>query len=285
MKLSDINVRDPFIFVENGVTYLYRTLSQNPTEGDDYGLCVFVSTDGENFEKKVIFRANADFWGEICYWAPEMHKIDGKYYLFGSFYKFGRCRASHILVCDTPDGTFVPLPEALTPPAWECLDATYFEDNGKRYTVFCHEWSQCEDGEIVLGELNDEFRIVGEPKVLFRASEAPWTCYHDHPGAYVTDGPFIHRMSNGELLMLWSSFETEEDASYAMGMAKATSPEGPWVHADKPLITGRNAGHGMLFEKDGRLFVTYHSPNGPVGAEHACIVEVMEQDGWLAIVN
>ncbi len=278
MKLTDINVRDPFILIENGKTYIYRTLCQNATEGEEKGFCVFISKDEENFEKKVVFRANESFWADRDYWAPEVHKIDGKYYMFASFKSADRRRASHILTCDTPDGVFVPLSEQLTPYEWECLDATYFEDNGKRYTVFCHEWLQCGDGEMILAELDEKFCIRGELKKLFNASSAPWAREHQ-PKKYVTDGPFLYRLKSGRILMLWSSFGEE---GYAMGMATADRIDGEWQHVKKPLVS-KNGGHGMLFEKDGKLFVTYHLPNNPASAERAYVAEVIEKNGVLEI--
>ncbi|MCX7025934.1 MAG: hypothetical protein NT061_00275 [Spirochaetes bacterium] len=36
---------------------------------------------------------------------------------------------------------------------------------------------------------------------------------------------------------------------------------GPWIQAENPLVDA-DGGHGMVFKAfDGRLFLTYHSPN------------------------
>ncbi len=280
MKLADINVRDPFFYIENGVTYLYRTLhsyAENEIP-DECGFCVFVSKDGENFEKKVIFKATSTFWADQDFWAPEMHKIGDKYYLFGTAYKEGKRRASHIFVCDTPDGVFLPMEKQLTPPEWDCLDATYFEENGERYTLFCHEWLQIQNGEICLSRLDENLKPCGEVKTLFQATDAPWvrSIYPDK-GCYVTDGPFVYRLKSGKLLMLWSSFG---ERGYAVGMATADKIDGKWKQIEKPLIE-ENGGHAMLFEKEGRLFISYHVPNNPNGAERACVREVVDNGEFL----
>jgi hypothetical protein len=82
------------------------------------------------------------------------------------------------------------------------------------------------DGEVVAQRLSDDLRTaVGEPVVLFRASAAPWALPLRHPRlpehvkAFVTDGPFVHRLASS-LVMLWSSFGT---AGYAMGIARSES--------------------------------------------------------------
>ena len=97
---------------------------------------------------------------------------------------------------------------------------------------------------------------------------------------YVTDGPYLSKMSNGKILMLWSSFG---DDGYAMGMAVADKIDGEWKHIEKPIIT-KNGGHGMIFEDYQRkLFIVYHQPNQPHMLERAHLEEVVEKDGILVI--
>ena len=281
MKLKDIYIRDPFILKENGKYYMYGTTDPTAWEGAAGGFKVYVSEDLEDFQEKVIFSATEDFWSNENFWAPECHKIGDKFYLFATFYRRGMMRRSQILVCDTPDGTFVPLNEPLTPADWNSLDATYFQDGDKKYTIFCHEWTQIKNGEICLAELDDNLQIKGEIKTLFKATDAPWVRMLDvGENNYVTDGPYLRKMSNGKILMLWSSFGEE---GYAMGMAVADKIDGEWKHIEKPIIT-KNGGHGMIFEDyQGKLFIVYHQPNQPHMLERAHLEEVVEKDGILVI--
>ena len=134
MKLNEINLRDPYILTENGVCYLYGTTGGSSSwSGKAQGFDVYVSEDGENFIKKPVFRPNPSFWSDENYWAPEVHKIGGKFFMFASFFRKGEHRKSHILVCDTPDGTFIPLPAPLTPENWDCLEKT--EKNTRSFAM------------------------------------------------------------------------------------------------------------------------------------------------------
>ncbi len=279
MKLNEINLRDPFVLIHDEKVYLYGTNGTNAWNGKALGFDVFVSGDMENFQQKRVFSPSSLFWSDENYWAPEVHKINGKFYMFASFFQKDAGRKSEILVCDTPDGTFVPLGEPLTPDGMECLDATYFSQDGARYTVFCHEWTQCGDGEMMLMRLDENLRPASPPKLLFRASSAPWTQSFDG-GKYITDGPFLWRMKSGKLLMLWSSHGRR---GYAMGMAVADRIEGPWQHLNEPLIEN-DGGHGMIFENGGKLFITYHYPNEPNGAERPFFREVRERDDRLVLI-
>ena len=83
--------------------------------------------------------------------------------------------------------------EPFTPEGWWCLDATLFFHEGKPYSVFCHEWLQVKNGEMWITELSSDLKkAVGEPKLIFKAADAPWSkSWGD--GNCITDGPFVHK--------------------------------------------------------------------------------------------
>lgn len=288
MKRNEIFMRDPFLYVEDGIGYLVGTTCKSAWSGLATSFLGYVTTDLENFEGPfVLFENNNDFWAEENFWAPELHKYNGKYYLIASFFKKGKCRASQMLVSDTPMGRFTPLAKPFTPENWECLDATIYEEDGKLYTVFCHEFLQTHDGEICLAELNDDLiSLKSEPVVLFTASQAPWVISHELTDPnftnkdFVTDGPFIHKLESGKLLMLWSSDCKE---GYAMGMAISDNGiKGPWHHIAEPLFS-KDGGHGMYFEFKGKKYVSLHHPNFPFLSERPHFFEVLEEDDKLII--
>lgn len=286
MKRDEIYMRDPFLYVEDGIGYLVGTTCKNAWGGPASGFLGYVTKDLENFEGPyVLFENNESFWADENYWAPELHKYKGKYYLIASFFKKGKCRASQMLVSDKPMGKFIPLEKPFTPENWECLDATIFEEDGKLYTIFCHEFLQTHDGEMCLAELNDDLiSLKTKPIVLFTASQAPWVVSHEKTDPrftdkdYVTDGPFIHKLANGNLLMLWSS---DSKSGYAMGMAISENGiKGPWKHLEKPLFE-KDGGHGMYFEFNGNKYVSLHHPNMPFMSERPHFFLVEEENNKL----
>ena len=144
MKLNEINIRDPYILPYNGKYYMYgtrvRITEAYPTRwGEQHGFDVYISEDLENWsEPKSVFERNEDFWGEEEFWAPEVHIYKDKFYMLATFKAAGRCMATHILVCDTPDGQFLPVSkDPVTPPDWVCLDGTlYVDKKGQPHMVF-----------------------------------------------------------------------------------------------------------------------------------------------------
>ena len=264
LKREEIRIRDPFIYTdfENKCYYMYGTtdlVDSRIVARNTFS--VYKTADLENFEEpKVIFDGSkCGFWADRDFWASELHKYNGKYYLFGSCKAENKHRATHIFVCDTPDGEFVPLTEKpITPADWECLDGTFWVEDGKPYIVFSHEWTQIGDGEIWAMQLSEDLKeAVSEPFLLFHASDNPnVSALKRHIGAYVTDGPFLYR-EDGKTKMLWSSFY---QGRYLVLDAWSDSLNGKWQHGGSRFDF--DGGHAMLFDKlDGTRMISLHSPN------------------------
>ncbi|MGN1370526.1 MAG: glycoside hydrolase family 43 protein [Aristaeellaceae bacterium] len=284
MKLSDINIRDPFVLLHEDKYYLYGTRGAT-CWGEADGFDVYVSDDLENWsEPHEIFHNDGSFWADRNYWAPEVYLWQGAFYMFASFKAEGVCRGTCILKADSPMGPFVPHSDGpVTPHDWECLDGTFYVNKeGKPFMVFCHEWKQVIDGEICAMELTDDLSApAGSPRLLFTASQAEWVLPHlpkQGQPAYVTDGPFMWRNSDGTLLMLWASFSRD---GYTQGLARSSNGEitGEFKQV-KPLFM-KDGGHGMIFRtREGKLLMTLHSPNTHL-EERPYFFEVVEEDGLL----
>lgn len=286
---TDIHIRDPFVLsmVTEKQYYLYGTTGPECWTSAASGIDYYTSPDLERWEGPFpAFRPPAGFWADRNFWAPEVHVYYGRYYLFASFKAEGVCRGTQILTADGPQGPFLPISDVpVTPRDWECLDGTLFVDlDGKPWMVFCHEWVQVGNGEICALRLSADLESAIEaPRVLFRASEAPWAQELNSKGrrGYVTDGPWLHRLANGTLLMLWSSFGA---GGYTVGMARSESGGilGPWQQVPEPLYAG-DGGHCMTFRTfDGQLLLAYHRPN-PSPHERPHFIALQEREASLTL--
>jgi len=283
MKRSDIQIRDPFVLPlpNEGRYLLFGSTDPNIWNGPGLGFNCFESRDLEDWQGPMLaFHPPPGFWSNTQFWAPECHPWQGRYYLFASFALDGKLRGTQILAAERPEGPYhVHSDGPVTPRDWECLDGTLFVDEAsKPWMVFCHEWVQVEDGEMCAIPLTDDLRSpAGAPRLLFRASEASWAkpfVARGHSHNRVTDGPFLHRLPSGKLLMLWSTTGYE---GYAMGYALSESGSllGPWLQSPQPIY-GKDGGHGMLFRDfNGRLWLTLHHPNDSPN----------ERPTWLEVVE
>ena len=221
-------------------------------------------------------------------WAAELHQTgDGWYYYFATFTNQAvmidtvrgnviERRASQVLRADNPMGPYRAFGDAPYLPADRpTLDGTFWRDkDGKPYLIFCGEWLQNWNGTIEKIELKPDLSgTIGEPRVLFRASDSPWSrerVQADDQGTgtkdgqekvtwnKVTDGPWLFRTGTGRLGMLWTSWVFSD---YTQGVAYSESGtlDGPWTQEPEP-ITPPNYGHSMLFQRfDGQWMMSVHS--------------------------
>ncbi|WP_240894456.1 glycoside hydrolase family 43 protein [Parapedobacter sp. SGR-10] len=304
VHIKDLNIRDPYIVADkqSQTYFLYKAAKVKNDQGKfSSGVVTYKSKDLETWEGPyTVFVTPPDNWIRGVIWAPEVHHYKGRYYLFATLnssipwkknqegwpeYNF---RGTQIFHADSPMGPFLPFEDKLphTPIDRMALDGTLWEENGKPYMIYCHEWVQIKDGSMVLVELEPDLsRPKGEHVTLFYASSANWSTGQKKPNgdtAYVTDGCFVYRTKTGKLLMLWSSFKND---SYAIGIAESATGKltGPWKQ-QPDLLFGQNSGHGMLFETfDGRLMLTFHGPNSPSGKERAQIFEMEDTGNTLVL--
>lgn len=272
LTAKQINIRDPFVLYENGKYYLYGTRAASFGQKVN-GFDVYVSDDLINWSEPEECFCSGDYGlNTNVNWAPEVHKFDGAYYMFATFTKPNGLRGTYALRAEKPTGPFVPHSEgALTPDEWECLDGTLYIENGEPYLVFCHEHTQIIDGTVCYIPLENNLkRAKCEPVTLFSGSSPFYITKAPDDGHFVTDGPFMFRTHNGELLMIWSTFINNQYAECLVRF-EGGSIKNSFEHLD-PLIDN-DGGHGMIFKADGRLFLTFHKPNQS-GFEHPYFVEI-----------
>lgn len=284
MRLEEINIRDPFVLVREGVYYLYGTRGAT-CWGEADGFDVYESRDMKTWSQPICcFHNDGSFFATKNYWAPEVYFVNGAFYMLASFKGENMCRGTAILKSQSPLGPFLMHSDkTVTPRDWECLDGTLYQSpGGDYYMVFCHEWVQAGDGEICAVKLTEDLkRAEGDVRILFRASEAPWAKTVRHSSGkvgYVTDGPFFYRTGDGTLLLLWASFS---DGGYTQGVAVSDNGEitGRFVQ-QKPLFE-KDGGHGMVFEdREGNLWLTLHSPNDHL-KERPVFFPLKEENGRL----
>jgi beta-xylosidase len=270
IPLDSIRLSDPFVLADKKTSMYYMTGT---------GGMLWKSKDLEKWTGPYrVAQTDSTSWmgPRPMIWAAELHAHKNRYYYFATFTNRDvkidtvkgnviERRACHVLVSDHPDGPYVPMNDPIYLPANKpTLDATLWIDkDGKPYMVYCYEWLQNWNGTIEKIELKPDLSgTVGEGKVLFLASNSPWSKEKDEQGNdkpnKVTDGPFLFITQTGRLGMLWTSWIYDV---YTQGVAYSESGtlDGPWIHEAAPL-TPPDFGHGMLFRTlEGKLLMAMHS--------------------------
>ena len=221
--------------------------------------------------------------------APEVHKYNGMYYMFTTYRSLTTARRGcTILKSESPEGPFVEITNGHIPPAeWDFIDGTFYVDEENQpWMVFVHEWVSTDDyfGRMAAAKLSEDLtHFISEPIELFRADDPAWATRG------VTDGCFMYKTKDNQLLMLWSNFD-KEGYCVAIARSKNGKIDGEWVQ-DKQLFSKEtfgqyDGGHGMIFtDVDGQMYLSIHSPNAPVGdrMEKPVIIPVFEECGTIVI--
>lgn len=280
LLLPQMQLHDPFIVADEAsrTYYLFNRNEEAMTGDPRLGTMVYTSHDLKHWTRpRVVFTLPKESWADAGSWAPEVHRWNGRWYLFTTFHNSaapiatppGSTRAHYrrgtlIAVADSLEGPFTLANggEPVAPANLMTLDGTlHVEPDGKPWFVYAHEWWQTTVGTIAAFPVDKDLRKAGEPTVLFRADSADWARGQQQAQGdkvWVTDGPELFRTKAGTLLMLWSSYG---ERGYVQALARSTTGTitGPWEQLG-PLVR-RDSGHGMLFRAfDGRLMMVLHRP-------------------------
>ena len=122
---SPVQLADPFIMLDGGTYYAYGTHA-------DSGIEVFTSNDLKEWTFQGLALQSKDVWADRWFWAPEVYKVNGKYYMYYS-------ADEHICaaVSDSPLGPFTQKNKAPMITDEKCIDNSLFiDDDGKPYMIF-----------------------------------------------------------------------------------------------------------------------------------------------------
>lgn len=264
MKKEEIHIRDPFIYVENGIYYLLGTTGDDPW-GKASTLMLYRSFDSVEFETVGCMVDYSILDGYTNVWAPELHKYDGKYYLIVSLYREDLGRGSIILTANGLQDKFVFLTgEYITPTGWGCLDATLFVYCDTPYLCFSNEWmtpiTGDGDGALFLAELSrDLTKTISKPRKIVSGKYCGFSeqVSRGDVVGYVAEGPWLYE-KDGNVVLLWSTF-TKTGYSVVKSVCKG-GLSGEFEF--EKLVFKENGGHCMRFtDLQGRAHVVLHQPD------------------------
>ncbi|WP_228710859.1 glycoside hydrolase family 43 protein [Saccharobesus litoralis] len=204
-------------------------------------------------------------------WAPEIHKIDGKWYVY-----FAASRAEdiwHISMYALSNDSANPLEgewkeEGQVDSGWEnfALDATQFAHNGKRYMI----WAQSNkertyNTALWMAEMTSPTSIDTSNVIVLTEPELDWETI----GYKVNEGPAV-LIRNGKVFVTYSASAT--DHNYAIGLLWADEnadlmDPASWNKSPKPVFSTNESlkrygpGHnGFTVAEDGKTdLLIYHA--------------------------
>jgi len=163
-------------------------------------------------------------------WAPELHHIDGKWYIY-----FAAGEAENIWnirmwvlsnSSENPmEGEWKEEGRIKTKIESFSLDATTFEHNGKRYLIWAQNVRGGEHGTaLVLSEMKDPTTVTG-PEIVITEPEYSW----ERMKYNVNEGPAVIKR-NGKIFVTYSASATNHN--YCLGLL--------WIEETDDLLQASN---------------------------------------------
>ena len=276
---------DPFVLPVDGTFYAYGT--EPPVDGP---LVVPVLRSDDLVHWAAVGRAleRLELPTARNYWAPEVARTGGRYYLYYSTGIEDRGHRLRVASADAPEGPFRDHGRALTPADDPfTIDAHPFRDvDGQWYMYYARDFL---DGErvgtaLVVDRMLDMETLEGRPRTVLRAS-ADWQLFKRGRSMYgglhdwhTLEAPFVVRRD--DRYYCFYSGGSWLEASYGISYAVAESPLGPFVEPPGEgarllrSVPGRLLGPGhcsVAAGPDGCDYVVYHAWDPNHVARRMCV--------------
>lgn len=219
---------DPWVYkTDDGIYYFIATVP----EYDRIVLRKAKTINGiKDAEEKVVWVKHEKGVMGHHIWAPELHRIDGKWYIY-----FAAGEAENIWNIrmwvlsngeENPmEGEWKEEGKIATERNSFSLDATSFEHKGKRYLIWAQDVLEGESGTgLLISEMKNPTTLTG-PEVVLTKPEFSW----ERRKYNVNEGPAVIKR-NGKIFVSYSASATNHN--YLMGLL--------WINEEADLLNASN---------------------------------------------
>lgn len=243
--------------------------------------------DLRHAEKRVVWTPPAAGAYSHDIWAPELHRLDGKWYIY--FAADAGDNSSHRIwvlensAKDPLDGQWIMKGKVADATDKWAIDPSVFENNGKHYIVWSG-WEGDTNGQqnIYIAQLKNPWTVTG-PRVRISTPQYPWEKVGDLtrpneitaiPHVDVNEGPEILKHGS-KIFLIYSASGCWTDY-YGLGMVMASSNSAllnpdSWkklpqpVFRQSPSASAYGTGHNSFFKSpDGKQdWILYHANSQP----------------------
>lgn len=285
------NIGDPFILADGGKYYMYAT-----SAGTGFKCWVSDHLTAWTYSG-LAYERSADTFGIKNYWAPEVYKYNGRYYMVFSAIDENKTYHIGLASADSPTGPFKDCHggKPFYSTGYSIIDASlFFDDDGRIYMYYSRDCSQNVINGYHVSQsygievASDLMSVIGEPVLL----TTPDTAWELQTGKYIwNEGPCVLK-HNGTYYLMYSANGYATN-TYSVGYATSDSPLGKYTKSEtNPIIQGdgvksSGTGHNNWFlSPDGtEVYTVYHThtdPKNPSGNRTPCVDKlVFGDDGEL----
>ena len=250
---------DPWYYEHEGTFYYCYTYGN--------GVGVKVSDRPETLNDKehhLVYEAPEGTEFSCEFWAPELHFLDGKWYIYVAA-DDGENRNHRMIVLesDAPTGPFTLRGKISDPSDKWAIDGTVAEIGGNLCFIWSG-WESNEDGRqnLYIAPMRDPCTISSE-RVLLSQPTKRW----EKKGMPINEGPEVLQI-DGRVYVVYSASGSWTD-DYCLGLLTflGGDPLDPraWVKCPVPVFSKRSGAFGpghasfLLDGETGRRYIVYHA--------------------------
>ncbi len=261
---------DPWVVYKDGYYYYTQTTGINVTLWKTQDI-----TDLKNAPSKIVWNAVPGTAYSDDVWAPEIHYINSKWYIYftADSNRMDETHRIYVLENPSPDpttGTWQLKGKVADPSNEWAIDASEFEYEGEMYMIWSG-WESNSGGQqnIYIAKLSDPWTIEGN-RVLISSPSNSW----ELNGAPVNEGP--EALENNDKLFLTFSGSGCWTDDYCLGLLTLKDGGDPlnaadWSKTPTPVFTKNPSGyaygpgHNGFFKSPDSTedWIIYHANSSP----------------------
>lgn len=282
-EIASVDTPDPWMIAANGVFYLTFTLANR--------IEIWESPMMEDFfsaRKSVVWKPEHGSHWAADIWAPELHWLAGKWYIYATASNPGVGNRGHrtiVLRSGNEDPMEASAWEFLGPvkgmPEQFSIDATVFSPNGQDLYLCWSGWppEDYSDSQqnLYVSQMVSPEEVVDHnimPPACISCADQPWERFNDNKRG-INEGPTWLNLPNGAFMGIVYSGNASFHSEYAVGLLALVRPDADpldpksWSKRPQPLLYNEKArpgpyapGHCSFLQSpqpgDNRVFCIYH---------------------------
>ncbi|SEN17177.1 Glycosyl hydrolases family 43 [Stigmatella aurantiaca] len=218
-------------------------------------------------------------WTSSDFWAPEIHRVGSRYIAYYTARATNGVLSIGAATAPSPLGPFTDLGRPLIQDTkMGMIDATFFTDTaGTKYLVWKADGNAVGQKTPIYGQAlsADGLSLVGTRQTLI-TNDRSWE-------GGVVEAPWV--VAKDGYYYLFYSGNAYYNGTYAIGVARATSPLGPYTKASAPILKTvpgwEGPGHGsVITAPSGTSVMVYHAWNSAHTARVMLVDAIVWSNGW-----
>ena len=265
---------DPcIVWCENEGCYYGISTTGDPLWGDDR----IIMHRAENFEdmfvnseSRVIYQSNADDETFGFLWAPELHCIDGRWYIYTSCQMSDENTIKHVIVLEQKTDCLFDgfkFKGHINRDVFSIDPSVYKDEKSGKLYICCSEVVKGSGQVLTIQEMKSPSETVGE-RVIIAKADLPWELVPPYVGERsIAEGGYFVKSPGGRLFIMYSANGCWSD-DYVIGLLEYKG--GDMVNADSwekyplPLVKKSDEvfgpGHATFFYSPDKteLWICHH---------------------------